>query len=280
MMKRALWGILVLFLLLSGFKFIQFGPEIDIQKIDKKTYQSIVAVEKDQIYSGHLLLINREYQVQSSGMMNDIIDLSENAFLKQGYGLLRPDIRLSEHVANEFLKMIKAAEKDGIHQFMVNSGFRTFEEQNRLYLEMGSEYALPSGFSEHNAGLSLDIGSSEAKMEKAPEGKWLEKNAWKYRFILRYPKDKSSITGIQHEPWHFRYVGLPHSVVMHQENFVLEEYLEYVERKKNLLVRLDGQEYDISYYDLSDQALLEVPVGSMFEISGNNINGVIVTSWE
>ncbi len=51
-------------------------------------------------------------------------------------------------------------------------------------------------------------------MEKAPEGKWIEENVWKHGFVLRYPKNKSNITGIQYEPWHIRYVGLPHSAIM------------------------------------------------------------------
>ena len=79
---------------------------------------------------------------------------------------------------------------------------------------MGSDYALPAGYSEHNLGLSLDIGSTQKKMEKAPEGKWIEENVWKHGFVLRYPKNKSNITGIQYEPWHIRYVGLPHSAIM------------------------------------------------------------------
>lgn len=277
-MKKTVLAIFILFLFIA--KYIHSKPEIDIREPDEKVYGSTISIDRKQIYSGHLLLINQDYPVQEPGIMKDIIDLSENTFLTQGYGLSESDIRLSEHVANEFSKMVKAAEKDGINHFMMNSGFRTFEEQDRLYVEMGEEYALPAGFSEHNAGLSLDIGSSEKKMEKAPEGKWLEKNAWKYGFILRYPNDKSAITGIQYEPWHFRYVGLPHSAVIHQENFVLEQYLEYIKKKKNLLVRIDGKEYDVSYYNLADQPSIEVHAGSMYEISGDNMNGVIVTSWE
>ncbi|WP_340084719.1 M15 family metallopeptidase [Siminovitchia sp. FSL H7-0308] len=202
-MKKAGSSIFILLLLGLTVAFIVFGPESDVRKPSNTAGKSTITINKDHIYTGHLLLINHDHPVRKSGMMKDIIHLSENTFVSKGYGLLRSDIRLSEHVANEFSKMVKDAEKEGIDQFMVNSGFRTFEEQNRLYLEMGADYAMPEGYSEHNAGFALDIGSSEMKMEKAPEGKWLEKNAWKYGFILRYPKDKSAITGIQYEPWHF-----------------------------------------------------------------------------
>ena len=58
-------------------------------------------------------------------------------------------------------------------------------------------------------------------MEKAPEGKWVAENVWKHGFVLRYPKNKSHITGIQYEPWHIRYVGLPHSAIMQKgENYI------------------------------------------------------------
>ncbi|MBD8004190.1 M15 family metallopeptidase [Bacillus norwichensis] len=277
-MKKAVLTILLLLLIIA--KYIYSQPKIDIREPNEKFLGSTISIEKGQIYSGHLLLINQGYPVQDSGIMKDIIHLSDNTFLVQGYSLLQPDIRLSEHVANEFSKMIKAAAKDGIDDFMINSGYRTFEEQEQLYLEMGTEYAMPAGFSEHNAGLSLDIGSSKMKMENAREGKWLEKNAWKYGFILRYPKKKAAITGIQYEPWHFRYVGLPHSAVIHQKDLVLEQYLKYIKKKKTIMVHLNGEEYEVSYYHLADQASIDVEVGNTYEVSGDNMSGVIVTSWE
>ncbi len=114
-----------------------------------------------------------------------------------------------------------------------------------LYQEMGAEYALPAGYSEHNSGLSLDVGSSLTKMERAPEGKWIEENAWKYGFILRYPEDKTELTGIQYEPWHIRYVGLPHSAIMKEKNFVLEEYMDYLKEEKTISVSVNGEKYEI-----------------------------------
>lgn len=142
---------------------------------------------------------------------------------------------------------------------------------------MGSDYALPAGYSEHNVGLSLDVGSTQTKMAHAPEGKWIEENAWKYGFILRYPKDKTDITGIQYEPWHIRYVGLPHSAIMKEKNLVLEEYLEYVKEEKQISAEIDGETYNITYYPISQTGTINVPEDQHYEISGNNMDGVIVT---
>lgn len=86
------------------------------------------------------------------------------------------------------MKVVDAAEKDGVSHFLISSSYRDFDEQSELYQKMGSNYALPAGYSEHNLGLSLDVGSTQMKMEKAPEGKWIEQEVWKYGFVLRYPK--------------------------------------------------------------------------------------------
>lgn len=173
--------------------------------------------------------------------------------------------------------MIEGAEKDGVLHFLISSGYRDAEEQSRLYQEKGADYALPAGHSEHNLGLSLDIGSTQGKMNQANEGTWLKKNASTYGFILRYPADKTAITGIQYEPWHFRYVGLPHSIIMQENNYSLEEYLDALKEQKTISTTVDDTTYDISYYPVSKNKKIQVPANRGYEISGNNVDGVIVT---
>ncbi|MEC0093663.1 D-Ala-D-Ala carboxypeptidase VanY [Paenibacillus macquariensis subsp. macquariensis] len=234
-------------------------------------------VTQDQVYQGDLLLVNKDYPVQQEGVKSDIVNLFKQKDLIQGYVLLDHNTLLSKHVAQEFQKMIEVAGKEGVNRFLISSGYRDFEKQDKLYEEMGSAYALPAGYSEHNLGLSLDVGSTQTKMSKADEGKWLKKNAWKYGFILRYPKDKIEITGIQYEPWHFRYVGLPHSAIMQESNLVLEQYLDFLKEKKSISAVVEGEEYNVSYYSVSKKTILKVPENGPYEISGNNIDGVIVT---
>ena len=87
------------------------------------------------------------------------------------------------------------------------------------------------GTSEHQLGLALDIvdldyQQLDTRQEETPEQKWLMENSWKYGFILRYPTDKSNITGIIYEPWHYRYVGKEAAKVIHEKGICLEEYLE------------------------------------------------------
>lgn len=286
------WGFLLLFLLCLGFAFINkalfFQGKVESQKydqnhkdhIDKRgTSESIQTktITKEQIYQGNLLLINSKYPVRQESVKSDIVNLSIHNELVKGYGLLDKNIYLSKEIAQKFSEMVNDAEKEGVNHFLIDSGYRTFSEQNKLYKEMGPSYALPAGYSEHNSGLSLDVGSSLTKMDRAPEGKWLKENAWKYGFILRYPKDKTDVTGIQYEPWHIRYVGFPHSAIMKEKNFALEEYMDFLKEQKTISTTIHGEKYEISYYPVTKDTTIHVPSNLHWEISGNNMDGVIVT---
>ncbi|WP_340388905.1 M15 family metallopeptidase [Paenibacillus sp. FSL E2-0151] len=281
------WGFLICIILIGYIVtqspgWIQQKDElpIEIQNTRENPAGYTVSVTgniQDQIYKGNLLLVDKQYPVHPEGVKSDIVYVAHEDDLLRGYGILDQKIMLSRQVAQEFQKMVEAAGEEGVRYFLVSSGYRDFEKQDELYREKGSDYALPAGHSEHNLGLSLDIGSSLAAMNEAPEGAWLEKNAWKYGFILRYPKNKVRITGIQYEPWHFRYVGLPHSAVMYKNNLVLEEYLDMLKEKENITVEVEGQEYHIRYYPATRDTTVYIPEQGQTEISGDNMGGVIVT---
>lgn len=262
-----------------------FQKEIDVKIVGKDELVKAANTErkeitKEQIYKGDLLLVNRDYPVKKDSIRSDIINVNHNSELVRGYVIFDRNLRLSKYVVKKFLNVVDAAGKDGVQHFLMSSGYRDFKEQSKLYKEMGSDYALPAGYSEHNLGLSLDVGSTQKKMEKAPEGKWIEENVWKHGFVLRYPKNKSNITGIQYEPWHIRYVGLPHSAIMQKKNFTLEEYLEFLKEEKEVSTEVEGKKYTVSYYKVSENTKVNVPANKQYEISGNNMDGVIVTGQE
>lgn len=122
------------------------------------------------------------------------------------------------------------------------SAYRTWEEQEAImqewvevHLAEGHEpsqaralaerrVAIP-GTSEHQLGLALDIEPIDAADEEAVYG-WMAHNAHRFGFILRYPADKTQITGIDYEPWHFRYVGQEAAQEIYQRRCCLEEYLQ------------------------------------------------------
>ncbi|USG67865.1 M15 family metallopeptidase [Brevibacillus ruminantium] len=278
---------LLVILLLCGYVAVQQLAQGALKKVDdqydqtqektpKEGYQTI-KIAKDQVYHGNLLLVNKEYPVQKEAIKSDVVLLSQNKDLVQGYRLQDDTIQASESMVRVFKEMVHAAQEDNVSNFIINSGFRSLEEQEQLHNEMAPGLAMPAGFSEHNLGLALDIGSTQMKMERAPEGKWLEKNSWKYGFILRYPKDKTEITGTMSEPWHYRYVGLPHSAIIKKNNFSLEEYLAYLREQKQIVVPIDGETYEIYYYPIYEKTTIDVPIRKHYQISGDNMGGVIMT---
>ncbi|MES5891881.1 MULTISPECIES: M15 family metallopeptidase [Bacillus cereus group] len=262
-----------------------FQKEIDVKIVGKDELVKAANTErkeitKEQIYKGDLLLVNKDYPVKKDSIRSDIINVNHNSELVRGYVIFDRNLRLSKDVVKKFLNVVDAAGKESVNHFLISSGYRDFQEQKQLYEKMGSDYALPAGYSEHNLGLSLDVGSTQKKMEKAAEGKWIEENVWKHGFVLRYPKNKSNITGIQYEPWHIRYVGLPHSAIMQKKNFTLEEYLDFLKEEKEISTEVEGKKYTVSYYKISGDMKVNVPANKQYEISGNNMDGVIVTVQE
>ncbi|OME96928.1 MULTISPECIES: M15 family metallopeptidase [Paenibacillus] len=237
-----------------------------------------IRVTDEQVTRGNLVLVNKDHPLDQGAVPKDIVTLFENKDLMHGYVVLDNTIRLSRSVAEKFGDMVEAAGEDGVNRFMISSGYRDEGEQEQLYREKGSDYALPPGYSEHNLGLSMDIGSTQQSIDRSPEGKWLKEHAWAHGFILRYPEDKTEITGIQYEPWHFRYVGQPHSMIMKELNLTLEEYLDYLKEQSSYRTTVDGKEYEIEYVPVTSKDMeIEIPAGSEYEISGNNIDGIIVT---
>ncbi|MBO5106346.1 MAG: M15 family metallopeptidase [Clostridia bacterium] len=142
--------------------------------------------------------------------------------------------------------MCAAAEKDGINLLVISS-HRTNARQTTLYnnqvnkqranhpelseSEIKKKAATISaypGTSEHELGLAVDFNSVEESFENTKEYQWLKTHAADYGFILRYTKQKQSITGVIYEPWHYRYVGEKHAKKINQLGYCLEEYIEYL----------------------------------------------------
>ncbi len=134
------------------------------------------------------------------------------------------DCRLDSRVVPHYLDMYNAALKDGV-KLTPFSGYRSYEMQERNYNNKIRYYQgegfgkaeaavkaaaviMPPGSSEHNLGIAMDIVTCDNWFETTDEFTWLCENAYKYGFIMRYAKDKTHITGVIYEPWHWRYVGV------------------------------------------------------------------------
>jgi len=241
---------------------------------------TVVEIDEEQMKIGNLLLINAQNQLDPKGIASDLITINREQALDHGYSLSSDEVKLSQNMLAAFHEMMNAAHDDNINQFLITSGYRSLEHQAQLYEDVGSVYALPAGYSEHNSGLALDISSTMSKMEVAPEGKWLQQHGAAYGFILRYPEHKQHITGIGYEPWHFRYVGLPHSLIMQERDLVLEEYIEFLADEGQLTVNTGDETYTITHYNYEPQLTIKIEPHADYEISGDNVGGIIVTTRE
>jgi D-alanyl-D-alanine carboxypeptidase len=138
--------------------------------------------------------------------------------------------QLRQEASDALVAMFQAAFDEAGLELASNSAYRSFAAQENVYEGDDLTTARP-GFSEHQTGLAIDIGplSGECSLNECfgetPEGIWLRDNAWRFGFILRYPADKTPITGYSFEPWHFRYVGTDLATKMHDTGITtLEEF--------------------------------------------------------
>lgn len=182
------------------------------------------------------VLVNKENMLSIDYIPYNLykIDENENNFHNYVDPTIKPMLRME--VKPYINALISDAHKLGL-PLIVDSAFRSGYYQqmilDKLISEKGNEayklIALP-GASEHQTGLAVDFAYYENGIyddnvkEDDKEAIWLKENAWKYGFILRYPKGKEEITGFNFEPWHFRFVGLELAKELYEQNITLEEY--------------------------------------------------------
>lgn len=158
---------------------------------------------------------------------------------------------LQTEAADAFLSMQAAAAKDGVDVRM-QSGYRSVSYQKKLYNDKTQYYrnkglseaaarekaaaiVNPPGCSEHNCGLAADLNSPEhttldTGFADTAAFRWLCENAEHYGFILRYPKEAESVTGITYEPWHWRYVGPENAALLNRSGLCLEDAVAVLQR--------------------------------------------------
>lgn len=220
---------------------------------DSITYRSPTAVPADIFKHGrNLMLLNKEYELPedfkwdlvywSNGKSVDAMSLNSKQY---------DSVQAVDRAAYQPLKdLFKAASDAGVPLQLV-SAYRSIDLQDRLftrsvnyYINQGysKENAIKkanyertfSGTSEHNTGYGFDIlqkgnWTLTESFENTAQFKWLVEHAEEYGFILRYKKEKTDITGIMYEPWHFRYVGVDHAKKINEMDMCLEEYIDYLE---------------------------------------------------
>ena len=189
---------------------------------DKEDYVDPLVIDDFDDY----VLVNKHRQLSSEYVPNDLVTIDEEYVKADG------EIEIERNVAKAFYDMAEAAEEDGM-ELMVSSGYRSYEDQEDItntYLELYGQnyvdnYVAKPGFSEHQTAMSLDIASKSVNtFVESDEYTWMMDNAYKYGFILRYPRSKEDITGYKCEAWHYRYVGKKIAKYIKENNITYDEY--------------------------------------------------------
>ena len=202
---------------------------IAANKVKTNQNKSANSVVKDEL----LTLVNFENTIPKDWKV-DLVQLNNGQ-------------SVDRRIYDDLIAMLQAAKSEGLNPLICTS-YRTNEKQEQLYQNKVSEYlsqgyskveasdkaafwvARP-GTSEHQLGLAVDIVSTknqrlDRSQENTVEQQWLIQNSWKYGFVLRYPTNKNSITGVGYEPWHYRYVGKEHAKKINELGVCLEEYVK------------------------------------------------------
>lgn len=210
----------------SEYKLKDIVTYVNI-KLDLPVYTDTLEVSDA---NSKLVLINKYNHFPKNYKPEDLV------YVAGAYG---NDVPMRSIIKDSFLKLQKSAKEELKINLMPTTAFRNEAFQTTLYNNYVAKegqakadtYSARPGYSEHQTGLAIDLKNTALKDIRLTDDnyKWLEQNAYKYGFIIRFPKDKEFITGYQFENWHIRYVGEEAAKIIYQENLTLEEYIDLYE---------------------------------------------------
>lgn len=193
---------------------------------------SFIDTEPDSL----TVLVNKEFVLPAEYVPEDLVVPK----IRFSFSEYKQKKLMRQEAAQALERLFEGAEEAGVSLFGV-SGYRSYDRQKDIYernvAQKGREqtdlFSARPGSSEHQTGLAMDIstGSIHYRLDEefagTPEGRFLADHAHEYGFIIRYPKEKSDITGYAYEPWHIRYVGEPLAKELYERGITLEEYYHY-----------------------------------------------------
>lgn len=239
----------------------------EIGKVEKTTISNTKTVSLDEFlgYSNvtadeSLLLVNEKHK------------LSENYTPQTTYHQER-EVEMNMCAKESFDELSKALLAETGETLFVSSAYRDFDKQKEIKAEEG-EVAQEPGCSEHQTGLALDVFVKNFAGEgfiKSPSGQFINENCGDYGFIIRYTSFGERKTGVPYEPWHLRYVGLPHSKIINKSKITFEDYIDFLEI---------GKFYTYENYLITRQNTKNIFVPKSFEsavVSEDNAGAIIIT---
>jgi len=254
-----------------------------------------IHIQHSAIHSGHLILVNRSYPLKMPVPAKQLSSLT----YKQASHVQQQDLlRLETTCMSQLMLLLEDIE--AANEIALVSGFRTEKEQTLIYADslrqngaaFTASYVARPNESEHQSGLAIDVGVYGEQVDLlCPEfpdygvSLAFKRRAAAFGFVQRYEHNKTELTGIAEEPWHFRYVGYPHAAIMERDGLCLEEYIAWTKRNSaaNPYLYQDehGGRYHIFYIaadeDPTNMTAIPVEENTCYWLSGNNVDGFIVT---
>lgn len=231
---------------------------------------------KQDIYKGDLILVNADHPLQQE--YSDTPVPADDAFW---------DITVAEVLQQAYRNTMNAIHAG--NRIVPVSGYRPHQTQVDLYntsleengIEFTQKYVAKPGCSEHETGLALDVGENREHIDFIrPDFPYsgicqvFRETAPYFGLIERYGRTKQNITGISHEPWHFRYVGYPHASYITSHNLCLEEYIDLIRtHTNNNPLYIDN--HTVFFIPVDQELILPEHMG--YAYSGNNVDGMIIT---
>lgn len=245
-----------------------------------------IPINAEKIYSGNLIMVNGNniYHFPTDDI--NIVTLYDN-IKTEYYGVSDFTVCLDEEVVEHLNELMEDfAENQHNTDIVVIGGYRSAEDQTQRYNNGIS--GVIGGFSDYHTGRSFDMGifpqDGSGSGYYSPTGiySWIDEHASDYGFVVRYPEGKEVFTNERARTQTYRYVGVPHSTYMKQNNLCLEEYIEKLKSytiNKPLEISSGTSLYKVYYTASGDGTTTDVgvPLGSDYEISGNNQDGFIVS---
>ena len=247
----------------------------------------VFAIPEKSVYAGNLILVNGQHPYDSENVDSVLVPAHADS-----------RILLERRTAVLLSKLMSSI--DGWTRISAVSGWRSRREQQEIYdrslrdngTAFTEQFVAKPDHSEHQTGLAIDLGLKKADLDFIrPDFPYsgicqtFREKAVAYGFIERYPEGKEAVTGIAHEPWHFRFVGAPHAAIMTALCLTLEEYCVLLKRyprgEKSFLYRYGSQKIEVSYVKAAAGTDTEIEMEDdlPYSVSGNNTDGFVLTEW-
>lgn len=230
------------FLIKNLDKYLEYSDknsDLDLQEVvalvnvhrDKDYYDDM---EETDTSLGNIMLVNKYNALSKDYEVENLTNISKT----YGYG---DNKKLNKEAYDAFIDLAEDAKKEG-YTILIVSSYRSYKDQEDVWKDYKASfgtrkadaYAARAGSSEHETGLAIDVADyydENDKFEDTDSFKWMQANAHKYGYILRYPKGKENITGYSYEAWHYRYVGIETATKVYNEGITYDEYYEYYLKK-------------------------------------------------